>query len=314
MKAIDLHSDTVLRLSENPGETLLNAKGHISLSKLIEGDVSCQCFALFTKMHELADDDGLTPFERLSHLHDVFIREVEGSDGKIKQAVSGADIAENESKGIISALLTIEGLDPLVGKLSNAEKIISWGVRIAGLTWNWENELAYPQSSDRAVMNAGLKNFGHEVIELFNEKGVIVDVSHLSDGGFRDVIDSADKVVATHSNCRAVTPDDRNLTDDMIRSLADKGGVMGLNFCPSFLTDDESHESRISDMVRHVKHMINVGGEDLPALGSDFDGIGGKLEVDGPDKFPLLYDSLHTSGLSHRVLEKMWKSNALRLL
>lgn len=314
MKAVDLHSDTILRLSENPGETLMNSEGHISLSKLIKGDVSCQCFALFTKMHELAGDDGMTPFERLSRLHDVFRREVDGSEGKVKQAASASDIAENEKNGIISALLTIEGLDPLEGKLSNAETVISWGARIAGLTWNWENELAYPQSSDRAVMNAGLKPFGHEVIELFNEKGVIVDVSHLSDGGFWDVIKEADKVVATHSNCRAVTPENRNLTDEMIRSLADKGGVMGLNFCPSFLTGDESHESRIPDMVRHVKHMINVGGEDLPALGSDFDGIGGKLEVDGPDKFPRLYDHLHSAGLSHTVLEKMWKTNALRLI
>ncbi len=313
MKAIDLHSDTILRLSENPCETLKSATGHISLDKLIKGDVTCQCFALFTKMHELADDE-LSPFERLCSLHDIFVREVGSYEGVVIQAFSASDIAENEKKGIISALLTIEGLDALEGKLENAETVVSWGARIAGLTWNWENELAYPQSEDESIMSAGLKPFGREVIELFNEKGVIVDVSHLSDGGLWDVIGLADKVVATHSNSRAVTPNNRNLTDEMIRSLADKGGVVGLNFCSSFLTSDNSHESRISDMVIHVKHLLNTGGEDILALGSDFDGIGGILEVDGPDKFPCLYEALHQAGISHSVLEKMWKKNILRLL
>lgn len=313
MKAIDLHSDTILRLREKTDENLFTSTGHISFEKLVRGDVTCQCFALFTKMHEIADDD-LTPFERVSALHDIFLREVHASEGRLRQAFSASDILENERNGVISAMLTIEGLDCLEGKIENARRIVSWGARIASLTWNWENELASPQSSDPSVMRAGLKPFGREVIELFNENDVIIDVSHLSDGGFRDVIGLADKVVATHSNCRAVTPDNRNLTDEMIRALADKGGVAGLNFCSPFLTNDKSHESRISDMVLHVRHLLNVGGEDVLALGSDFDGIGGKLEVDGPDKFPCLYEALHRAGISHRVLEKMWRDNILRLL
>ena len=311
MKTIDLHCDTILRLSENPSENLFNAKGHINYEKLVKGDVYCQCFALFTKMHELADD-AYTPFERLSRLHDLFIKEIEESSGKLKRAYSANDILNN--KDSISVMLTIEGLDALEGKRKNLDTLISWKPKIASFTWNWENELAYPQSEDKAIMQSGLKDFGFEVLERFNQEDIIIDASHLSDGGFWDVIKSGNKVVATHSDCRAVTNTGRNLTDDMIRALADKGGVVGLNFCSPFLTDDKSHESRVSDMVIHTKHLLNVGGEDILAMGSDFDGIGGKLEIDGPDKFPLLEAALRKAGLKEEVIEKMFYKNILRLL
>ncbi len=311
MKTIDLHCDTILRLSENPSENLFNAKGHINYEKLLKGSVICQCFALFTKMHELVDDN-LSPFERLSKLHDLFKLEIENSNGKIKRAYCLNDIINNE--GSLSAMLTIEGLDALGSSRENLDTLCSWKPKIASFTWNWENELAYPQSDDKNIMEKGLKPFGFEVAERFNSEDIIVDVSHLSDGGFWDCINKASKVVATHSDSRAITNVGRNLTDEMIKALADKGGVVGLNFCSSFLTSDKSHESRISDMIIHVKHMLNVGGEDVLALGSDFDGIGGKLEIDGPDKFPILEEALHKAGLSYSTIEKMYFKNILRLL
>ena len=311
MKVIDLHCDTILRLSEKGCENLFSSSGHINYDKLVKGDVLCQCFALFTKMHELVDDS-YSPFERLTKLYEIFLKEISNSKGKIKRAYNAKDIIAN--KDTISAMLTIEGLDGLEGKIENALTLCSWKPKIASLTWNWENELAYPQSDDKTIMAKGLKPFGFEVIELFNSEDIIVDVSHLSDGGFWDCINKASKVVATHSDSRAITNVGRNLTDEMIKALADKGGVVGLNFCSSFLTSDKSHESRISDMIIHVKHMLNVGGEDVLAIGSDFDGIGGKLEIDGPDKFPLLEEALHKAGLSYSVIEKMFYKNILRLL
>ena len=211
-------------------------------------------------------------------------------------------------------MLTIEGLDGLEGKSENLDILCSWKPRIASFTWNWENELGFPQSDDKRIMERGLKPFGFEVIERFNKEDIIVDVSHLSDGGFWDVIKSANKVIATHSDSRAITNEGRNLTDEMIRALADKGGVVGLNFCSPFLTDDKSHESRISDMIIHTKHILNVGGEDVLALGSDFDGIGGKLEIDGPDKFPILEESLIKAGIAPSIVEKMFYKNISRLL
>ena len=161
-------------------------------------------------------------------------------------------------------------------------------------------------------MRRGLKSFGKRMVEEMNELGMIVDVSHLSDGGFWDVAKISKKpFVASHSNARAVTNHPRNLTDSMIRTIAEKGGVIGINFCPSFLSDKKI--STINGLLRHIYHIYQVGGEDVLALGSDLDGISGKIQLDGCDKISLLAESLKRYRMSDRVLEKMWYKNALRV-
>lgn len=117
--------------------------------------------------------------------------------------------------------------------------------------------------------------------------------------------------IASHSNARAVTSHPRNLTDEMIRAIAEKGGVIGLNFCPGFLSS--RNISTINGMLRHIHHIYQVGGEDVLALGSDLDGISGRIQLDSCDKIPLLAGALKRYKMSDRVLEKMWNKNALRV-
>lgn len=182
------------------------------------------------------------------------------------------------------------------------------GVRLITLTWNYENAFGIPNGNE-----GGLKPLGIEAVEEMNRLGILVDVSHLSDDGFWDVQKHSKRpFLASHSNARAVTGHQRNLTDDMIRAVAQAGGVIGLNFAPAFLGGEE--ESRVSDMVRHVLHIREKGGAEVLALGSDFDGIRGKLEIDGPDKFELLWEALCRAGLSETELEGMWHGNGERLL
>ena len=165
-------------------------------------------------------------------------------------------------------------------------------MKIFGITWNFENELGYPNSRDPEIMAKGLKEKGIEAVEECGRLGILVDVSHLSDGGFMDVARySKLPFIATHSNSRSVTDVPRNLTDEELRILADHGGVAGLNLCPEFLT----------------------AGEDVLAIGSDFDGIGGKLEIPSPDYFYLLRDALEKNGIKQSVLDKMWYENAERI-
>ena len=131
-------------------------------------------------------------------------------------------------------------------------------------------------------MEKGLTDFGKEVVAEMERLGMAVDVSHVSDGVFWDVAAIAKKpFLASHSNARAVCGHTRNMTDDMIRKLAEKGGVMGLNIGPEFITFG-SEESTVDGMVKQILHIREVGGSDILALGSDFDGIHGKLEVAGP--------------------------------
>jgi len=314
MRAIDLHCDTIEKLWETKSrDTLLTAPYSVNYDKLKKGGVLAQCFALFSPLNEYQVDN-LTPWETVNSIHDRFLAEMKVTKGKLEQAYCVEDILANDKKGIISALLTIEDSGVVEGDIKKLEQYSSWGVKIASLTWNWENELAYPQSEDKNIMSKGLKKFGFEAIEYMNSANIVVDVSHLSDGGFYDVIGQKCKVVATHSNCRTLTNEGRNLTDEMIKAISNKGGVIGLNFCPAFLTEDKSKESRVADMVKHIRHLYNKGGENVLALGSDFDGITGKLELDGSDKFPLLEEALLKDGFKPTVVEKMWNKNILNLL
>lgn len=194
------------------------------------------------------------------------------------------------------------------------------GVRLITLTWNHENCIGYPNSDNADIMAKGLKKTGIEVVERMNELGMIVDVSHLSDGGFYQVAELMAKAkrpfVASHSNSRAVTGHPRNMTDQMIRMLAAQGGVMGLNLAPHFLDDTQRKDgsSRIADMVKHILHIRSVGGADVLAIGSDFDGIEGQLEVKRPQDFEMLWSEIAKAGVSSSELEKMWQGNGLRVL
>jgi len=160
-----------------------------------------------------------------------------------------------------------------------------------------------------------LTDFGRNAITEMNELGMLIDVSHLSDGGFWDVIAlSKNPIVATHSNCRALASFRRNLTDEMIRAIAENGGVSGLNFCPNFLTDDGLQVCRTDDLCRHALHFINAGGEDCVGLGTDFDGTTGDFEIGQPTEMHLLFDALHKNGLTERQIEKLAFRNVLRLI
>lgn len=143
---------------------------------------------------------------------------------------------------------------------------------------------------------------------------MIVDVSHLSDAGFYDVASHAKRpFVASHSDARAICPAVRNLTDDMIGLLAEKGGVTGLNFCPSFLNAQKDYPGTAADVARHAAHIIKVGGEDCLGLGSDFDGIRTHAELPGADAMPVLEDALAKAGLTARQRDKVMGENVLRV-
>ena len=309
---IDLHSDTIYRLQcSKEHYSLLDNPFSITKEHLEKGKVGAQCFALFVHNKDLPH----SPWDELNALYGRFRTEIEGAG--IVQMRSAS-----EYDGSVKAVLTTEEGAPIEGDIDRLETLKEWGVMIFGLTWNFENELGYPNSKDKETMSKGLKKKGFEAIEACESLGIAVDVSHLSDAGFWDVAETVHKpFVATHSNARAVTDVPRNMTDEMIRALADHGGVMGLNLCPAFLYDlspdlpsSDFAESRVEDMVRHIEHIYRTGGEDVLAIGSDFDGIEGKLEIAHPDSFPLLFDALRKRGMKESQIEKLKWRNALRVL
>lgn len=166
-------------------------------------------------------------------------------------------------------------------------------------------------------LTGGLTQKGREFVAEMEELGMIPDVSHLSDAGFYDVLETASKpFVASHSNARSICACVRNLTDDMIRKLSEKGGAMGLNFCADFLEEKPAgmpNPGTVSSVVRHAKHIVDVGGIEVLGLGSDFDGIDTHAELPGAQSMGVLWEALRRGGFTEGQLDKIFYGNVLRV-
>lgn len=316
MKVVDMHCDTIGELwkAEKAGKpiSLRSNSLHIDLEKMQKGDYLLQNFAMFVFLGREKD-----PLVNVLEMIDVYNRAMAENADIIGPVLNYEDIEKNRAAGKLSGMLTIEEGAVLKGNPYVVRSLYQLGVRMLTLTWNFENEIGYPNTIVKAKdydpsRHYGLKPEGIEIVREMNRVGMIVDVSHLGDDGFWDVVKYCDgPFVASHSNARAACNHTRNMTDDMIRALADKGGVMGLNFCGDFL--NPNGKSRVEDMVRHAKHIINVGGSDILGLGTDYDGIDGDLELDHCDKMPLLAQEMERQGFSTQQIEKIFHGNVLRL-
>ena len=196
-------------------------------------------------------------------------------------------------------------------------KRIAWlremGVRAVGLTWNHANCLGFPNSPNPEENRRGLTPFGRDAVLEMNRLGILVDVSHLSDGGFDDVAEISRKpFIASHSNARAVTDHPRNLSDAMLKKLADRGGVTGLNFVPLFL-NDRNLPGTVAMLMEHARHIVRVAGEDTLGIGSDFDGFREASEVSSPLQMHLLFEAMEKE-FTPAQIDKFTSGNVLRVL
>lgn len=326
MKVFDLHCDTLseLRHAEQRGEKMTFAKNdlHIDLEKMEQGDYMLQCFAAFVNLGD--PTPGADPLVTALEEIDVFKRIMEKYSDKIAPVYKPEDIRKNAEAGKISGMLTIEEGGCCKGSLGVLRRMYELGVRMMTLTWNHENELASPNVVPgdgpiwpcRPNTQTGLKEKGFEFLAEMERLHIIADVSHLSDKGFWDIAEHSTRpFAASHSNCRALAPHCRNLTDEMIRVMAEKGGLVGLNYCSGFLDNQPSADlcrSTTALMAKHAAHFKQVGGIEIIGLGSDFDGIGGKLEMDNCSKLPLLADALRKEGFTEDEVEAIFFRNAQR--
>ncbi len=317
-KFIDMHCDTLMPFCYRDDYTLFSSDQQVDFTKMKKGDALAQFFAVFFPPRMYFESKGLdlTDEEYFDTLVKGLHRDVEAHSDIIRMAKSADEIERNERDGKMSAVLTIEDSRMVNGDLDVIRKLYDRGVRAMSLTWNYENCFGFPNSTDPEIMNKPLKPFGIEGIQLMNELGIMVDVSHLNDGGFWDVVKYTNKpFIATHSNARAYCGHQRNLTDDMIRALADKGGVMGLNFAPQFMDPRMVIETTtVLDTVNMAKHIRNVGGIDVIGLGTDFDGIEGVQEIENSARLPRLWDEFAKAGFSEDEIEKITHKNVLRVM
>lgn len=216
----------------------------------------------------------------------------------------------------VAGILTVEEGGVLNGKAERLGELYDRGVRLITLTWNYENGIGSPNSRERKVMERGLTSFGREIVERMNEYGMLIDVSHLSDGGFWDCIQcSRAPIAASHSNCRALCGHPRNLTDEMLHALGEKGGVAGLNFYSAFLSGNR--RARPEDVARHALHMIDKAGEDAVCLGTDFDGFETEAlpeGIRGVQDMEIVWEAMGRAGITPRQIDKILSGNLRRML
>ncbi len=211
--------------------------------------------------------------------------------------------------GKIATVLTIEGGEAIDGSLYKLHEYYVRGVRAMTLTWNASNELASPAMSR---LNRGLTRLGIKVVKHMEEIGMAIDLAHLSDAGIKDVLKLTDApVVSSHTNARAVCKHKRSLSDELIKEIAKRGGVVCVNYYPAQLCS--FGVASIADIVKHIMHMVKVGGVEAVALGSDFDGMTSyPRDIKNWADVPKLLEALHCAGLCDEEIDMIAYNNLSR--
>ena len=281
--------------------------GHIDIPRLKEGGVDCQVFAISSVRDRTRPYALRTAMEMI----DIFYRECEKHKDAIAPVTTHEDIMKAVNEGKVAAMLSIEGADVIEGKIGMLRVFHRLGVRMVGLVHSLRNELADGVADDRT--KGGLSELGVQAVEELDRLGTLIDVSHLSDAGFWDLMDVArGPVMASHSNSRAVCHHPRNMTDEMIEAMADRGGVMGMNFAPSFV---HPTQATVQGVVDHIDHIVDLVGPDHVGLGSDFDGIGSTPKgLEDVSKMPNITAELVERGYVEEDVRKILGENHLRLI
>ena len=315
--AIDLHADPLIMaryvgydLNKRHSPLLPYGAlfGHTDVPRMQDGGVGAQFFGLVA-MPKLPLDRDLNG--TCHRQIDLLERAIAQSEGRLVLARSGDEVRAAAATGKVAALLGLEGAHNLLGSLEQLDRFARRGLRYLGLLHFSANECGAPAKGLGSDSARGLTDFGRTVVERCEELGVIVDLAHINERGFFDACEVASKpVIVSHTGVTGVFPMWRNITDEQLCAVADKGGVVGIIFCPRFLGRDG-----VDAVADHILHVSRVAGEDTPALGSDWDGfIRPTRGLEESSKLPNLTDALLARGVTRPALEKLLRLNVLRVL
>ena len=306
----DFHCDTALVLlgdDLNQAGSLRKNNGHIDLERAVKLGGYAQCFACFTTdIPELLH--GISPIVLFERELATIQREVDKNSDLISIAYSVDEIEENRANGKMSAILTLEGTAGIDYNPALLEDLWAIGFRVTSLGWNEKNPL-----TGSNVTGGGLTDLGREYVKEAQRLGMRIDVSHISDEGFWDILKITEApILATHSNSRAVHNHSRNLTDDMFRAIRETGGVAGYNACREF-TGENPNLDTVCDHILHFME-LDPDGKHI-ALGGDLDGVEAMPDgFEGVQSYPALARKLLDRGLTEENVMDIFWNNAIRVM
>ena len=306
----DFHCDTALVLlgeDRNQAGSLRKNSGHIDLERAGKLGGYAQCFACFTTdLPEILK--GISPIVLFERELATIQREVDKNSDRISIVYSTEEIEENRAAGKMSAILTLEGTAGIDYNPALLEDLWAIGFRVSSLGWNERNPL-----TGSNVTGGGLTDLGREYVKEAQRLGMRVDVSHISDEGFWDIMKITNApILATHSNSRAIFDHSRNITDDMFRAIRETGGVAGYNTCREF-TGEPSDLDTICDHILHFME-LDPDGKHI-ALGGDLDGVDAMPDgFEGVQSYPALARKLLDRGLTEENVMDIFWNNAIRVL
>lgn len=313
MFVLDSHCDTPTQIFRGRDLAKDNEAAHVDFPKIKRGGVDGAFFALYIP----ADMEGDAALEHAEKLYACVMDTLAANADKAVLTMTQEQAYANKSNGLFSVFLGLENGSPIGKSLDRLREFYAKGVRYMTLCHTKDNEICDSCASAVKTWH-GLSPFGKEVVAEMNRLGMLIDVSHISDEAFYDVLKySTLPVVATHSCCRALCGHPRNMTDDMIRALADKGGVIQINFYPLFL-DDTFPEAEMLTAPRpsytmiadHIDHVVELVGIEHVGIGTDFDGIDVTPEgLENVSMMPLLFEELRRRGYTEEDLEKIASGN-----
>ena len=286
-------------------------EGQIDLPRINEGGVDCLFFAMVVSRAIYSG----RRLRRLLQMLDVFYSEVGRNSDRIALATTCNEVMDIVKGGRVAAIISIEGGEALEGDIGVLRMLYKLGVRSITLTHFPRNELG---DGSRDDSGSHLTDFGVEVVEEMNRLGMIVDISHINETGFWDVMEITKKpAIASHSNCRALCDHHRNMTDSQIEALAEKSGVINLSYCGGFIKEGVTRENleqvSLHDWMDHLDHVIDLVGPNYVGLGSDFDGGCGFPGMDDITKVPDITRGLVSRGYTDEDIEKILGVNNLRI-
>lgn len=325
----DMHDDLLLW----PRDVLQrHTVGHTDLPRLLEGGVALQVFSTVTQSprgqnfdHNAGDTDNITPLtiaqrwpprtwasllQRALYQSEKLHAAAEASAGRLQVVRTRGELhafaqARRQGAARLAALLATEGLQPLEGRIENVDRLYDAGFRMAGLTHFVDNELG---GSAHGLGKGGLTPFGKEVVRRLEQKKILVDLAHTSPRVIDDVLAQATRpVVVSHTGVQATCPGPRNLSDEHLRSIAEKGGLVGIGFFHGAVCGHD-----VTAIVRAIRHAVSVAGIEHVALGSDFDGAT-RTTFDATG-LPVLTEALLQAGFSEADIAAIMGGNLLRLL